>query len=152
MLDAIDKEILKMLQEDAHITHREISLKLNLTTTPIHERIKRLEKDGYIKKYVALLDKEKLDKGLIVFCNVSLKQHTNVNGRKLVTEIQSIPEVVECYNIAGDYDFLLKILVKDMPAYQKFVLGVLGTLKSIGSVKSIFVMGEIKHSTAVPFE
>lgn len=152
MLDAIDKEILKMLQEDAHITHREISLKLNLTTTPIHERIKRLEKDGYIKKYVALLDKEKLDKGLIVFCNVSLKQHTNVNGRKLVTEIQSIPEVVECYNIAGDYDFLLKILVKDMPAYQKFVLGVLGTLKSIGSVKSIFVMGEIKHSTVVPFE
>lgn len=152
MLDAIDKEILKMLQEDAHITHREISLKLNLTTTPIHERIKRLEKEGYIKKYVALLDKEKLDKGLIVFCNVSLKQHTNVNGRKLVTEIQSIPEVVECYNIAGDYDFLLKILVKDMPAYQKFVLGVLGTLKSIGSVKSIFVMGEIKHCTAVPFE
>jgi Lrp/AsnC family leucine-responsive transcriptional regulator len=152
MLDAIDKEILKMLQEDAHITHREISLKLNLTTTPIHERIKRLEKDGYIKKYVALLDKEKLGKGLIVFCNVSLKQHTNVNGKKLVTEIQSIPEVVECYNIAGDYDFLLKILVKDMPAYQKFVLGVLGTLKSIGSVKSIFVMGEIKHSTAVPFE
>ena len=151
MLDAIDKSILKMLQEDAHITNREISLQLHLTTTPVHERIKRLEKDGYIKKYVAILDKEKLDKGLTVFCNVSLKQHTNENGKKLVQEIQSIPEVVECYNIAGDYDFLLKILVKDMPAYQKFVLGVLGTIKSIGSVKSVFVMGEIKHTTSVPF-
>lgn len=151
MLDKIDKSILKMLQEDAHITNREISLKLHLTTTPIHERIKRLEKEGYIKKYVALLDKEKLEKGLTVFCNVSLKQHTSENGKKLVKEIQSIPEVVECYNIAGDYDFLLKILVKDMPAYQKFVLGVLGTLKSIGSVKSIFVMGEIKQTTGIPF-
>jgi len=151
MIDSIDKDILRMLQKDAHITNREISLKLHLTTTPVHERIKRLEKDGYIKKYVALLDKEKLEKGLTVFCNVSLKQRTNENGKKLVQEIQSIPEVVECYNIAGDYDFLLKILVKDMPAYQKFVLGVLGTLKSIGSVKSIFVMGEIKHTTSVPF-
>ncbi len=151
MLDSIDKSILKMLQENAHITNREISLKLHRTTTPVHERIKRLEKDGYIKKYVAILDKEKLDKGLTVFCNVSLKQHTNENGKKFVQEIQSIPEVVECFNIAGDYDFLLKILVKDMPAYQKFVLGVLGTLKSIGSVKSVFVMGEIKHTTAVPF-
>lgn len=151
MIDSIDKDILRMLQEDAHITNREISLKLHLTTTPVHERIKRLEKDGYIKKYVAILDKEKLEKGLIVFCNVSLKQHTNENGKKFVQEIQSIPEVVECYNIAGDYDFLLKILVKDMPAYQKFVLDVLGTLKSIGSVKSVFVMGEIKHSTSVPF-
>ncbi|MEO5650000.1 MAG: Lrp/AsnC family transcriptional regulator [Ginsengibacter sp.] len=151
MPDNIDRDILKMLQEDAHITNREISLHLHLTTTPVHERIKRLEKEGYIKKYVALLDKEKLDKGLVVFCNVSLKQHTYENGKKFVAEIQSLPEVVECYNIAGDYDFLLKILVKDMPAYQTFVLGGLGSLKSIGSVKSIFVMGEIKHTTSIPF-
>lgn len=151
MLDAIDADILKMLQEDAHLTNREISLQLHLTTTPVHERIKRLEKEGYIKKYVAILDKKKLERGLIVFCNVSLKQHTHENGKKFVAEIQSLPEVIECYNIAGDYDFLLKILVKDMPAYQTFVLGGLGSLKSIGSVKSIFVMGEIKHSTSIPF-
>ncbi|HEY8661448.1 MAG TPA: Lrp/AsnC family transcriptional regulator [Hanamia sp.] len=151
MIDTIDLAILRILQEDAHITTREISLKLHLTTTPVHERIKRLEKEGYIKRYVAILDKEKLDKGLIVFCNVSLKQHTNENGKKFVAEIQSLTEVVECYNIAGDYDFLLKILVKDMPAYQKFVLGGLGSLKSIGSVKSIFVMGEIKNNTSIPF-
>ena len=151
MPDKIDSEILRMLQEDAQVTTKDISLKLHLTTTPVHERIKRLEKDGYIKKYVAILEKEKLDRGLTVFCNVSLKQHTNENGKKFVQEIQSIPEVVECYNIAGDYDFLLKILVKDMPAYQQFVLGELGSLKSIGSVKSVFVMGEIKHTTSVPF-
>ena len=77
MLDKIDSEILRMLQKDAQMTTRDISLKLHLTTTPVHERIKRLEKDGYIQKYVAILDKQKLERDLTVFCNVSLKQHTN---------------------------------------------------------------------------
>ena len=88
---------------------------------------------------------------MIVFCNGSLKRHANENGKKFVPEIQSLPEVVERYNIAGDYDFLLKILVKDRPDYQKFVPGGLGTLKSIGSVKSVFVMGEIRPGTSIPF-
>ena len=151
MLDAVDTEILRLLQEDAHATTKELAQKLHLTTTPIHERIKRLEKDGYIKKYMAVLDKEKLGMGLIVFCNISLKQHTSEIGHQFVKEIMSLDEVVECYNISGDYDFLLKVLVKDMPGYQQFVMNRLGSLKSIGSVKSIFVMGEIKQTLGVPF-
>jgi Lrp/AsnC family transcriptional regulator, leucine-responsive regulatory protein len=150
MIDAIDTDILRILQENANATTKEISLKLHLTTTPIHERIKRLEKDGYIKKYVAILDKAKLNKGLTVFCNISLRQHTSEIGNEFVAEIGLLEEVVECYNISGDYDFLLKVLVADMPGYQQFVMNRLGSLKSIGSVKSIFVMGEIKNTLALP--
>ena len=149
-LDAIDIEILKQLQENAHITTKELSQKLHLTITPIHERVKRLEKDGYITKYMAVLNKKKLNKGLIVFCNISLKQHSSEIGKNFVEEIILLDEVVECYNISGDYDFLLKVIVEDMSAYQKFVMHSLGSLKSIGSVKSIFVMDEIKNTLAVP--
>ena len=150
MPDAIDTEILKMLQQNAHTTTKELAQRLHLTTTPIHERIKRLEKEGYIKKYMAVLDREKLGKGLVVFCNISLKEHNSEIGRQFVTDINLLDEVVECYNISGDYDFLLKVLVQDMPGYQQFVMNRLGALKSIGSVKSIFVMGEIKHTLGVP--
>ena len=150
MLDNIDIEILKILQTDANTTTRELSQRLHLTTTPIHERIKRLEKDGYIQKYVAILNKQKLKRGLIVFCNISLKQHTSDIGNQFVKDITSLEEVVECHNISGDYDFLLKVLVEDMPGYQKFVMNRLGSLENIGSVKSIFVMGEIKNTWAVP--
>ena len=151
MLDTVDTEILRLLQENAHATTKELARQLHLTTTPVHERIKRLEKEGYIKKYMAILSKEKLGKGLVVFCNISLKQHTSEIGHQFVSEIMLLDEVVECYNISGDYDFLLKVLVKDMPDYQHFVMNRLGSLKSIGSVKSIFVMGEIKHNMGVPF-
>ena len=150
MLDKTDTEILRMLQDNANITTREISLKLHLTTTPVHDRIKRLEREGYIKKYMAVLDKAKLKKGLTVFCNVSLKQHTSEIGKKFVEEIILLQEVVECYNISGDYDFMLKVLVEDMGGYQKFVMNRLGALKSIGSVKSIFVMDEIKNTLSIP--
>lgn len=150
MIDAIDIEILRLLQEDADITTRELSVKLHLTTTPIHERIKRLEKEGYIKRYVAVLDKQKLKRGLTVFCNISLTQHTSEIGNEFVTQIALVEEVVECHNISGDYDFLLKVLVEDMPAYQQFVMNKLGALKCIGSVKSIFVMGEIKNTWKIP--
>jgi len=97
-----------------------------------------------------LLNKEKLKKGLVVFCNVSLKQHTREIGKKFVKEIISLPEVVECYNISGEYDFMLKILVEDMPRYQEFVMNRLGSIENIGSAHSIFVMGEIKNSTSLP--
>lgn len=85
---------------------------LHLTATPVHERIKKLEKEGYIKKYLAILDNQKLNKGLVVFCNVSLKQHEKDIGRKFVKDILSLHEVTECYNVSGDYDFLLKVMVK----------------------------------------
>jgi Lrp/AsnC family leucine-responsive transcriptional regulator len=149
-LDKIDLEILRQLQENALTTTKELASKLHLSITPVYERIKRMEREGYIKKYIALLNKEKLKKGLVVFCNVSLKQHTREIGRKFVKEIISLPEVVECYNISGEYDFMLKILVEDMPRYQEFVMNRLGSIENIGSAHSIFVMGEIKNSTSLP--
>ncbi|NKI26909.1 Lrp/AsnC family transcriptional regulator [Arenibacter sp. 6A1] len=149
-LDKIDLQILKLLQHNSNLTTKELSNKVNLSTTPVFERVKRLEKNGYIKKYVAILDAEKLDKGLTVFCNITLKQHTKEIGNKFVRDIAAIKEVTECYNISGDYDFLLKVMVKDMKHYQDFVLNSLGSVKNIGSAHSTFVMGDIKNTYAVP--
>lgn len=150
-LDETDIGILKLLQEDSNITTKDLAKKVHLSSTPVFERIKRLEKTGYIKKYVAILDAEKLDKSLTVFCNITLKQHTKEIGNQFVQDIKSIDEVTECYNVSGDFDFLLKVLVKDMKHYQDFVLNHLGSIENIGSAHSTFVMGEIKHSYAVPF-
>lgn len=149
-LDRIDTQILKLLQHNSSLTTKDLANKVNLSTTPVFERIKRLEKKGYIKKYVAVLDAEKLDKGLTVFCNITLKQHTREIGNKFVKDIIAIQEVTECYNVSGDYDFLLKVMVKDMKHYQDFVLNQLGGIKNIGSAHSTFVMGEIKNTHSVP--
>jgi len=132
------------------LTTKELAAKVNLSTTPVFERVKKLEKEGYIKKYVAILDAEKLEKGLIVFCNITIKEHTREIGNQFVKDILSLEEVTECYNISGDYDFLLKVLVRDMKEYQNFVLNHLGGVKNIGSAHSTFVMGEIKNSYSIP--
>lgn len=148
-LDNIDVEILKQLQQNSNINIKELAGKLFLTVTPVYERIKRLEREGYIMKYVALLDKKKLNLGMTVFCNVRLKEHAKNVGSNFVKDIVALPEIIECYNIAGDYDFMLKVLVEDMSSYQDFVMNKLSTIENIGNTQSVFVMGEIKHSTAL---
>ncbi len=150
-LDTIDLQILKQLQTDSDINIKELAGQLFLTATPVYERIKRLEREGYITKYVALLDKKKMNLGMTVFCNVRLKEHAKNVGSNFVKDIVALPEIIECYNIAGDYDFMLKILVEDMSSYQDFVMNKLSTIENIGNTQSIFVMGEIKHSTALAF-
>ena len=149
-LDDIDVRILKLLQSKSNLTTKELAAKVNLSTTPVFERVKKLEKSGYIKNYIAVLDAEKLNRGLMVFCNIRLKEHTREIGNQFVKDILSLEEVTECYNISGDYDFFLKILVSDMKSYQNFVLNHLGSLQNIGSAHSTFVMGEIKNSYSVP--
>lgn len=149
-LDSIDWKLLEILQQNGKFTTKEIAQKVNLSPTPVYERIKRLERDEVIKKYVAIIDAEKVGKSLTVFCNVTLKEHTKEIGNRFVKEILSLKEVTECYNISGDYDFLLKIMVSDMKHYQSFVINDLGSIKNIGSAHSTFVMGTIKHSYAVP--
>ena len=148
-IDQTDKEILKHLQEDALLTTKELASRLNLSATPVYERVRRLEKDGYIKKYVALVDREKIEKDLMVFCSIRLKEHAQEAGAKFVQEIVQLNEVNECYNISGDYDFILKIIVKDMREYQSFLMNKLASLENIGSTHSIFVMSEIKNDTAL---
>ncbi len=150
-LDATDIQILKRLQADSNINIKELASELFLTATPVYERIKRLEREGYIMKYVALLNKEKLNRSMIVFCNVRLKEHAKNVGANFVKDVVALPEIIECYNIAGDYDFMLKILVADMASYQDFVMNKLSTIENIGNTQSVFVMGEIKHSTELSF-
>ncbi len=145
-LDAIDLKILRLLQEDARLTTKELAGRVNLSTTPVFDRLKRLEREGFIKKYVAVLDAEKLDLGFEVFCSVKLKQMTRDVAREFTRVIRDIPQVAECYNISGEYDYLLKIRARNMKDYNDFIINVLGTIDAIGSIQSSFVMDEIKHS------
>ena len=149
VLDSTDLDILRCLQENARLTTKELAARVNLSTTPVFERLKRLERSGFIKKYVAVLDAEKLNRGFVVFCSVKLKQMSREVARTFVSIIRDIPQVAECYNISGEYDYLLKIYATDMKYYNEFILNVLGTIDSIGSILSSFVMKEIKNTHAL---
>ena len=150
MIDNTDLQLLKLLQKDSSLTVKELANSVKLSVSPVFERIKRLQKNGYIKKYTAVLDAKKLSRGFMVFCNVRLKQHSKELGKQFIESIMLLDEITECYNISGDYDFMLKIHVEDMPSYQNFVLNTLGEIESIGSLKSLFVLGEMKNSYAIP--
>ncbi len=151
-LDQKDLEILKILQQNSNLTTKELAAKINLSTTPVFERVKKLEKEGYIKKYTAILDAEKLSQGFVVFCNIRLTQHSKKLGQQFTDTIMQLEEVTECYNTSGEYDFMVKIHVESMKHYQSFVLDKLGALSCIGNLQSIFVMGEIKHTYALPIK
>lgn len=149
-LDATDIKILGVLQKDSKLTTKEIAKLVNLSPTPVFERQKRLERDGYIKRYTAELDPEKLGCNLIVFCSIKLKQHTKENGFQFMEAINQIDTITNCYNISGDYDFVLKIYVRNMKHYQDFVLNTLGEIDAIGSLHSTFVIGEVKNTNSIP--
>lgn len=144
-LDQIDLQILKTLQRNAKLTTKELADIVHLTPTPVFERQKRLERMGYIRKYVAILDPEKLDRGLLVFCKVKLKQINSEIANSFVRRIQYIPEVTECYNTSGTYDYLLKVRARDMKQYQEFLLTKLGDIDSVAAIESMFVMSEVKQ-------
>lgn len=146
VLDSTDLQILRALQDNARLTTKELAARVNLSTTPVFERMKRLEKEGFIKKYVAVLDAEKLGRGFTVFCSVKLKQMTQSVARDFISIIRDIPQVAECYNISGEYDYLLKIQAPDMKYYNEFIINVLGNIDAIGSTLSSFVMNEIKNT------
>ncbi|MCW3080738.1 Lrp/AsnC family transcriptional regulator [Segetibacter sp.] len=145
-LDSKDLSILRLLQENARITVKEISEKVHLSTTPVHERIKRMEETGVIKQYATLVDHTKVKKGLMVICYVSLKQHSKEAGDKFIKTIQELNEVIECYNISGEFDFMLKVVSEDMNAYYDFHVNRLSQIENMGHVQSVFVMGIIKQT------
>lgn len=149
VLDQVDLQILRALQENARLTTKELAAKVNLSTTPVFERLKRLERGGFIFKYVAVLDAEKLGRGFMVFCSVKLKQMNREIARNFISVIRDIPQVAECYNVSGEYDYLLKIQAPDMKYYNEFIINVLGNIDSIGSILSCFVMDEIKNTHAI---
>ncbi|MBA9073915.1 Lrp/AsnC family leucine-responsive transcriptional regulator [Flavobacterium gossypii] len=147
-LDAIDKKLLKLLQEDSKRTTKELSLKLDLSVTAVYERIKKLEREKIIEKYVVLLDRNKIQKGFVVFCHLKLMQHTKEFISQFEKEVIKLTEVLECFHVSGDYDYILKICVENMEEYREFMVTKLTTLQHIGSTHSTFMIGEVKNTTA----
>lgn len=149
-LDKVDIQILKLLQQDASFTNKEIALKLHKSIATVHERIRRLKEQGYIKKIVAILDRKKIDRNLIAFSHVLLKEHTAATLVKFETEVSKFPEVMECLQMTGAHDFILRIATRDMDAYHEFLRNKLATLPNITTVQSYFVLSEPKSETAYP--
>ena len=147
-MDTIDKKLLGLLQKDTKKTTKELSMVLNLSVTAVYERIKKLEREGVIKKYVAILDRNKVEKAFVVFCHIKLIQHTKDLIHTFESEVIKLDEVSECFHVSGDYDYILKVNVKDMVEYREFMVTKLTGLQHIGSTQSSFMIGEVKNSTA----
>jgi len=151
MIDASDKKILDYLQKDSKITTKELSLYLNLSSTAVYERIKKLERKGVIKEYSVRLNNSLVEKGFVVFCQIKLKEHRNEYLVKFEREVIEFSEVLECYNVSGDYDYLLKIMVEDMKGYHNFLNDKLTYLDHIGSAHSTFIINEVKNTHVISF-
>lgn len=145
-LDEKDFAILRLLQKDAKLSVREIATKINLSPTPTHERIKRLEKSGTIKAYTTIIDRKKVNKGIMVICMIALKVHNKKTAIKFIQEVSQFQEIIEFYNISGDFDFMVKILAANMDEFHDFFVNKLSEIEGIGQTKSIFVMNSIKES------
>tara|TARA_B110000091_G_C13521469_1_gene352617 strand:+ start:96 stop:554 length:459 start_codon:yes stop_codon:yes gene_type:complete len=148
-LDSTDKKLINLLQNDSKQTTKQLSLQLNLSVTAIYERIKKLENQKVINKYVAIINKNKIEKSFLVFCHVKLIQHSKEYVTTFEREILKLEEVSECFHVSGDYDYILKIYVKDMDEYRNFMVTKLTAIKHIGSTHSTFAIEEVKNTTAI---
>ncbi|MDT7832410.1 Lrp/AsnC family transcriptional regulator [Flavobacteriaceae bacterium S356] len=148
-LDQIDKKIVGILQTNSNQTNKQIALQLNLSVTATYERIKKLEKEGVIKKYVALIDHDKVNRSFTAFCHIKLAQHTKEYISTFEKEIMQLEEVSECFHVSGDYDYILKVYVEDMKAYREFMVNKLTVLRHIGSTHSIFTINAVKNSSSI---
>ncbi len=145
-LDEKDRAILRLLQENAKMTVREIAATVHLSTTPVHERIKRMEDEGVILQYATLVNHARIKKGLMAICYITLKEHNKKSGARFIKTIQEFPEVIEFYIISGAFDFMLKVVAEAMDDYYDFHVNKLGQVENIGQVQSTFVMGVIKQT------
>lgn len=149
ILDETDKKILRLLQEDAHLTLKDIANKINLSLTPVHDRVKRLEKEGIIEKYVSILNKKKLGKNLTVYCQVTLNKQTYDISEAFNQTILNLPEVVECNFVSGNFDYMLKIVLPDMESYHDFHQKKLSVLPEISIINTVFVISAVKSTTVI---
>jgi len=149
MLDTIDKKLINLLQQDSKQTTKQLYLQLNLSVTAIYERVKKLENQKVIEKYVAIVNKNKIEKSFLVFCHIKLMQHSKEYLNTFEYEVLKLEEVSECFHVSGDYDYILKIYVKDMDAYRNFVVTKLTAIKHIGSTHSTFAIEQVKNTTAI---
>lgn len=148
-LDFTDKKLINLLQNNSKQTTKQLSLQLNLSVTAVYERIKKLEKEEVVQKYVAIIDKNKIEKSFMVFCHVKLIQHTKENVSTFEREILKLEEVSECFHVSGEYDYILKVFVKDMEQYRSFMVTKLTAIKYIGSTHSTFAIEKVKNTTAI---
>lgn len=151
-LDKIDLGILKLLEKDARISHKEIAYLLNLSITPIHARIRKLQEGGYIQRYTAIINHKMVGRGLIAYTQVHLKEHSQESIKAFMEATIKLPEVMECYHMTGAFDFLLRIAIKDMDEYNKVLIEKLSKLPDVGNMQSFFVMSAAKHETGYMFE
>lgn len=151
-LDLVDKRLLRLLQSDSKQTNKALAHQLNMSITAVFERIKKLENAGVIDKYVALVNYKKASHAFVAFCHIKLIQHTHDYVVKFEKEVANLSEVLECYHISGDYDYLLKVVVKDMADFREFIVNKLTSINHIGSTHSMFVINEVKRDTAIVFK
>ncbi len=149
VFDEIDKKLLKLLQKDSKQTNKALSNSLGLSVTAVYERVKKLENNGVINSYVALVDRKRIGIDFVAFCHVKLIQHSQDYVVKFEREVRKLDEVLECYHLSGDYDYLLKVLVKDMKEFREFMVEKLTKIDHIGSTHSMFMINEVKHTTAI---
>ncbi|MFT5214128.1 MAG: Lrp/AsnC family leucine-responsive transcriptional regulator [Polaribacter sp.] len=149
MLDTIDKKLINLLQQDSKQTTKQLSLQLNLSVTAVYERVKKLENQKVIEKYVAIINKNKIEKSFLIFCHIKLIQHSKEHLTTFEREILKLEEVSECFHVSGDYDYILKVYVKDMDTYRDFVVTKLTAIKYIGSTHSTFTIEQVKNTTAI---
>lgn len=147
-LDEIDLGILRLLQEDARLSNKQLAYRLHRSPNPIHVRVRRLQEEGYIKRYTAILNHKKIGRGLIAFTQVHIDKHTQENLKAFQLEVVKIPEVMECFHLTGPFDFLLRIAVKDIDAYNEVLMKKLSNLPHVSNMQSLFVMSEAKVETA----
>jgi len=149
-LDETDFGILELLQKDALISHKELAHRLNKSITPIHLRIRKLLEEGFIKRFTAIVDAKKIGRGLIAYTQVQVKQHSQESLMNFQKEVIKLNEVMECYHMTGNFDFLLKIAIRDMDEYNQVLMVKLAKLPDVGNMQSFFVMSEAKNETAYP--
>lgn len=148
-LDDIDIRILRELQQNSRLTNKELAARIHLSTTPTFERHRRVEREGYIKMYTAIIDADRIDRSFAVYCNISFKQINREVADEFREIVSSWEEVTECYNVSGDCDFLMKVNVRGMKEYQEFILYKVGELDYVGRVQSVFVMETLKQNYGI---
>lgn len=150
VLDRVDRQLLSLLQNDGTLSLNELAERVNLTTTPCWKRLKKLEDEGYIEKRVALLNAEKLDLSFIAFVQLKTSDHSQDWYHHFVTTVSDFPEVMEFYRMAGEYDYMMKVVVKDMKCFDDFYKRMVNSVKGLSNVTSTFAMEPIKYTTALP--
>jgi Lrp/AsnC family transcriptional regulator len=148
-MDSIDKKILKILQEDCMISYKEIATSIGLSYNPTYERIRRMEEEGIIKSRVAILDPKKIGVHLFVYCNITLKEQSKKSLIDFEKRIKTIPEIIEAVSLTGVYDYMLKIAIRDIDAYNSFIMNKIANIPNIGQYHSNIVMSVVKDETAL---